>query len=153
MQLPKGVTGFYSARDDEPLTVETKAFTAFCYGVARSVDGKVLNVDTRQIVRNYYRADIQLANCSLYQILCNTYHPLIAIALEAQKGEIYPQFVDEPALSSALSAMGTFEVLSTQVLEMAPDKVNTALLGKAELEQVLYWKPEIIGQILFNHWD
>ncbi|MBC7881149.1 MAG: hypothetical protein H7Y37_07420 [Anaerolineae bacterium] len=153
MQLPKGVTGFYGRGEAEPPTVDTKQFTAVCHYAVRSIGGKVLKIDTAMIYRNYCRADIQFANGTLRQIVCNTYHPLIAIGLEAQEGEFYPHFVDEPALAAALSALGGFEVLNTQVLDVFPDTVNTALLGKAEREQVNYWKPDTIGKILFNHWD
>lgn len=26
-------------------------------------------------------------------------------------------------------------------------------LNSAELEQIAYWKPETVGQIIFNYWD
>jgi hypothetical protein len=155
MQLPKGVTGFYGRGEAAPTTVDTKAFTAVCHGAMRSVGGQVLKVkvDIFELFRNYFRVDVQLANGTVRQIVCNKYYPLLAIALEAQSGEAYPQFVDELNLATALSSLGEFEVLSAETLGAVPDIVNTALLGKAELEQVRYWNPESVGQILFNHWD
>jgi hypothetical protein len=154
MRLPKGVTGFYD-KGEAPLTVDTKAFAAVCHDAMRSVGGQVLKikVDSFELHRNYFRVDVQVANGTLRQIVCNKYYPLIAIALEAEDGEAYPRFVDEPNLATTLSAWGAFEVLSVETLGTVPDMINTALLGKAELEQVRYWKPELIGQILFNHWD
>jgi hypothetical protein len=157
MQLPKGVTGFYDRGEAAPPIVDTRVFTAVCHDAMRSIGGKVLKkvlkVDEIMMFRNYYRAHIQLANGTVRQIVCNKHHPLLAVALEATEVEGYPQFIDEPALASAFGALGIFEVLSTQVLDAVPDVVNTALLGKEELKQIDYWRPEAIGQILFNYWD
>ena len=30
---------------------------------------------------------------------------------------------------------------------------NDNYLNSAELEQVAYWKPERIGEVIFNYWD
>jgi hypothetical protein len=155
MQLQKGVTGFYDRGEAAPPIVDTKAFAAGCHDAMRSIGGHVLKikVDSFELFRNYFRIDVQLANGTVRQIVCNKYHPLLAIALEAEDGEAYPRFVDEPNLATALSAWGEFEVLSAETLGAVPDRINTALLGKAELKQVRYWKPKSVGQILFNHWD
>ncbi len=155
LRLPKGVTGFYDRGEAAPPIVDMRVFTAVCHDAMRSVGGQVLKikVDSFEPYRNYFRVDVQLANGTLRQIVCNKYYSLIAIALEAEDGEAYPRFADEPNLATALSSAGVFEVLSVETFCAVPDMINTALLGKAELEQVRYWKPELIGQILFNYWD
>ena len=31
--------------------------------------------------------------------------------------------------------------------------VDLSALDRAERDQIVHWKPETVGELLFNHWD
>ena len=62
-------------------------------------------------------------------------------------------FIDAPTLHAHFSPF--YQVLEKKALNK-PLNLSLAMktkLNKAELKQIEYWKPESIGQIIFNYWD
>ncbi|MCE4093293.1 hypothetical protein [Priestia megaterium] len=69
-------------------------------------------------------------------------------------------FIDDPALSKDF--MPLYKVLSKEELNEPLDirnskgKVsleNKNNLNSSELEQIFYWKPNTVGEVMFNFWD
>ncbi|MFC0213118.1 hypothetical protein ACFFK0_11745 [Paenibacillus chartarius] len=67
-------------------------------------------------------------------------------------------FMDAPQLSKELSRY--YQVVCSDELNVLLRYSGAELLldhkhelNKAELEQVKYWKPNTIGEIVFNFWD
>ncbi|MCM3588398.1 hypothetical protein M3182_22225 [Mesobacillus maritimus] len=99
---------------------------------------------------NFYKARVKMLNDEFY-ILLNEYYPYLAFASVVEFGNI--QFIDNPTLCASFSPY--YQVLGTKELH-APfnqDLVNQSELNVAEKKQLQYWKPETIGQIIFNYWD
>ena len=70
------------------------------------------------------------------------------------------KFIDEPDLikqfSSFYKVLGTKELNEPLSLRFGSKKSilqNANELNSAELEQIAYWKPEKVGEVIFNYWD
>ncbi len=83
--------------------------------------------------------------------MLNATYPLVGFAIENKKGEI--DFVHEPSLSSGFSKFGRYSVLSEQVLVQRITDESVEDLSEAEIDQMSYWKPTRVGEVIFNHWD
>lgn len=149
--LPKGITGF--APDDSPYTPATsfRAFKTVCHAAARRLYGRVISVTSceGQVTPNFHVAELHLRS-GVYFVLCNAYHPWLAAV--AQR----PTWMEGPFLDSAElqgAAWSGFRFLVPEQLEEPPTLEALRALGPDELAQFLYWKPERLGDVLFNFWD
>ena len=60
------------------------------------------------------------------------------------------RFVDESNLTTLF--MQFYRVLTVAELNKPLRQLDNGL-NQAEWEQIAYWKPERIGDIIFNYWD
>lgn len=148
MKLPYGVTGFFEA--EAPPETDGRLFKQLCFDFASRNSGKVINFKGPEYPANFYHAQIEIKDNQIY-ILLNQQYPYLVAASAVEFCNI--KFIDEPAIKEYFSPY--YQVLNTDELN-APFKsnlVNDTELNRAELEQIACWKPEIIGQIIFNYWD
>ncbi|MEU6559421.1 hypothetical protein [Nocardia nova] len=59
-------------------------------------------------------------------------------------------FVQAPELTTALSEQAGFEILTATELTRPFDAAAWPQLDRADIR---YWKPETVGDALFNYWD
>lgn len=150
MVLPEGITGFAErARDATPPTVDFKSFARACHLAARAESGSVERIEPARYPRNYHRAILRLGDATL-AVLCNAHFPWIAFA-EASD-DLPLRFTDAVALSTRFNDAIPCEVVDLSSLETHPDEAVLAGLSDAEHEQVRYWQPRRIGDIIFNLW-
>ena len=149
--LPKGVTGFDAPDEGVPV----KRFTEACHAAARQVRGRVQQVRAayEQVTPNFHEALVSLRDGSeTVRVLCNAHHTIVAFASPAaREGDVRLRFVDCPELAGVLS--GEFSILSTQEAGAGVSSDVVAQLGETELEQMRYWNPQRIGDVIFNYWD
>ncbi|NGY89580.1 hypothetical protein F3K44_02630 [Bacillus megaterium] len=91
-------------------------------------------------------------------MLLNAYYPFLALASTVEFQHI--NFIDDPALSKDF--MPLYKVLSKEELS-EPSNIrkskgklsleNKNKLNSSELEQIFYWKPKTVGEVIFNFWD
>ncbi len=62
-------------------------------------------------------------------------------------------FVEPVSLAGIFSTLTEFQPLDADWLATEPTPELLMDLGPAELEQVNYWKPQRIGELIFNYWD
>jgi len=88
---------------------------------------------------------------SPFFILLNEHYPFLAFAAAIEYGNI--QFTDIPALHDDFSPF--YQIMSKAELSKPFNLSLTrnSEIWSAELEQITYWKPETIGQTIYNHWD
>lgn len=150
MKLPNGVTGFYNSETNDPPQVDGKQFKQLCFDFAIRKGGKVIDFNTPQYPANFYLAQVEVLYNQFY-LLLNEHYPYLAFASAVEFGNI--KFVDEPILFeyfySFYKVIGTVE-LNTPFNQIPGEKNE---LNSAELRELTYWKPETIGEILFNYWD
>lgn len=148
MKLPNGVSGFYNSKANEPPLIDGKLFKQLCYHLTVSNGGKVLDSNLSHSSANFYKVQVEMFDFVFY-ILINKHYPYLAFAAAVDFGDI--QFVDIPALSKQFSHY--YHVLDTIELSVFIEGKHKSELNRAELQQISYWKPENVGQILFNFWD
>ena len=147
MILPRGITGFGSINTDPPLFLDEKAFCRMCHALAQENGGAVTEVDTDTAARNFYSAKLSRYDQSIF-VLQNVHYPYVAFAQRDTSGGFIwisqPEWLQLPE--------GSVRFLSPSELtrdwhdlcgELAPE----------DLEQIHYWNPQTVGEIVFNTWD
>jgi hypothetical protein len=80
--------------------------------------------------------------------------PLLAIARPPAEVDAGPlRFAEAPELAKALARNSPFRVLGIDELATSLGDVDLSLLADDERQQIRYWKPPTIGELLFNYWD
>ena len=147
MILPRGITGFWSVNTAPLPFLDEKAFRRMCHALAQKNGGIVTEVDTDTASRNFYSAKLSRYDQSVF-LLQNIHYPYMAYAQrDASGGFIWtspPEWLQLPEDS---------------VRFLSPAELNQdwrglcGELSSEELEQVNYWKPQTVGEIIFNTWD
>ena len=147
--LKSGISGFYLPDTIIPLTDEQE-FVEICYSMANDNQCSVKKHHFVDIETNYFAVEIEV-NDKTIVVLLNKHYPFVAFS--KMKDGFISNFIDSPAFKRNLCEF--YHVLSIEEL-MTPITLKTlqnSELNSAELNQIEYWKPNNIGEILFNHWD
>ena len=139
--LPNGITGFRNLKDSYIPEQEKRIFQRFCYSIATRYHCEVLSFDLDLASKNFYSAEIKAEQGRFY-LLENAYYPWIAFAKNLDFTKI--EFVESPFNLTDTSV----NVLTLPELEQSWHDI-VGKLNKAELEQIEYWKSNIIGDIIF----
>ena len=149
--IPKGVTGFDAPEEG----VQVKQFTAAIHDAARRAGCFVEQVRAAdgRVTPNFHEILVRLRDGTRkVRVLCNAHYPIVAFASPIEyEGDVRIRFVDCLELSDALSS--EFSVLSNQDACAPVSEETVALLSEVELKQIRYWRPQRIGDVIFNYWD
>ena len=155
MKLPNGVTGFYEKQNEPPLT-KGKAFKILCYNIIKSKGGRILEFK-EPTATNFYDVKVNVFN-EKFHILLNAHYPLLAFASFVENGDI--DFMDNPDLKKEFNpyynVLDRNELNEPIIIKPSSKKFtveNENDLNKAEWKQLAYWKPDRIGEVIFNIWD
>lgn len=147
MILPRGITGFWNGNTAPLSFLDEKAFCQRCYSIALENGGTVTELDTNTCPRNFYSAKLSRYDQSVF-ILQNIHYPYIAFAQRYTSG----RFVLISPPDWLQLSDGPVRVLSSN--ELNQDwRGLCGELSPEELEQIRYWNPQTVGEILFNTWD
>lgn len=145
--LPQGITGFWGADTEPPPFLDEKAFRQMCHALARKNGGTVAEADTDTSARNFYFAELSRYDDSIF-ILQNIHYPYVALARRDPSGGFIwtsqPEWLRLPEVP---------------VYFLSPDELNQDWRGLCrelspeEQEQIRYWNPRTVGEIIFNAWD
>lgn len=156
MKLPYGVTGFYETNHRQPPKMNGQSFKGLCFTLIMHHGGRILDFHEPQVT-NFFEVVVDVFHQRLH-LLLNKHYPLFACASWVEYQNMI--FMDEPRLSEAFRPY--YQVLGTQELneplyiqERSGEVVvkNENELNRAELQQIAYWKPKSIGEVLFHFWD
>lgn len=147
MILPRGITGFWSVNTAPPPLLDEKAFCRLCYSIAKENVGTVTELDTDTQPRNFYSAQIRRYDDFIF-ILQNIHYPYAAFAQIDLSGVFVlthpPEWLQLPE----------GQVCFLSLAELNQDwRGLCGELGPEELEQIHYWNPQTVGEIIFNTWD
>lgn len=147
MILPRGITGFWGVNTEPPPLLDEKAFRQMCCSIALENGGTVTELDTDTQPRNFYSAQIRKHDDFIF-ILQNIHYPYAAFAQRDASGAYVltstPEWLQLPE--------GQVRFLS--LAELNQDWRGLCQeLGPEELEQIRYWNPHTVGEIIFNTWD
>ncbi|MEU4556478.1 hypothetical protein [Micromonospora violae] len=149
MKLQPGATGF-----DPPPGVPAglRAFTAVCHQAARAIDATITGVTPAGVTPTFHTFDIADDQHHI-AVLRHTTVPFIAFARPHANGDVMVRFVDHPGLAAALTNLTDAQALTTQQLRAPLAQVDLSALSPHEHDQITYWKPTTVGELLFNFWD
>ena len=147
MILPRGITGFWSVNAAPLPLLDEKAFRQMCHTLSRKNGGAVTEVDTDTAIRNFYSAKVSRYGQSVF-VLQNIHYPYAAFAQRDTSGGFIwisqPEWLQLPE--------GSVRFLSPS--ELTRDWHDLCgELSPEELEQIRYWDPQTVGEIIFNTWD
>lgn len=147
MILPKGITGFGGVDTAPPPHLDEKAFCQMCYFIAMENGGTVTELDTDTYPRNFYSAKLSRYDDAVF-ILQNIHYPYIAFA----QWDAASRFI-------LISPPDWLQLSDDPVRVLSPNELNQDWhglceeLSPEELEQIRYWNPQTVGEIVFNTWD
>ena len=147
MILPRGITGFGSINTVPPLFLDEKAFCRMCHALARENGGAVTEVDTDTAIRNFYSAKVSRYGQSVF-LLQNIHYPYAAFAQRDTSGGFIwisqPEWLRLPEIPVRFLNLAELNQSWRGLCgELAPE----------DLEQIRYWNPQTVGEIVFNTWD
>ena len=147
MILPRGITGFWSVNEVPPPCLDEKVFYRMYHALAQKNGGVVTEVDTNTAARNFYSAKLSRYDQSVF-LLQNIHYPYIAFAQRDASSRFvliappeWLQLPDGPVRFLSLSELN--QDWRGLCGELSPE----------ELEQIRYWNPQTVGEIIFNTWD
>ena len=149
--LPKGVTGF----DAPEKGVLVQKFTAACHAAMRQAGGRVQHVRSARdhVISSFHEAlVIPRYSTDGIRVLCNAHYPIVAFATPAERdGDVRLEFIDCPEIADAMRSEFTVVSKAEACAGVADELVGH--LSDDELHQMQYWKPQRIGDVVFNYWD
>ncbi len=148
MNLPNGITGFYDSEANKPPQIDGQLFKQLCFSIASLHSGNILDFKAPHYPANFYCAQVNIFD-NLFSILLNEHYPYLAFASVNENTTF--TFIDVPFLHAYFSPF--YYLLDTTILNKPFTPLLNTELNSTELEQIAYWKPKTIGQIIFNKWD
>lgn len=147
MVLKRGITGFYNFKEEIILN-DSYQFKLICIKFIEKNRGQLIEFNLSQLEKNFYYAKCLVNDKHLY-ILLNAYYPFIAFASSVGYGSI--KFID---INIPVYPLETkYQILNISKLSKQYDIEDLKSLSKIEIEQINYWKPVTVGEIIFNYWD
>lgn len=156
--LPRGITGFAPERTPLPW-IDVGLYKKMCYAAANAIGAHVTQVVSAegQVARNFHVVEMEVEGTRLL-VLGNAHYPWLALA---EPGPVLsglpPIFAGwwqgSARLVHALQAHPAVVVLDPAALEQWPTPELLRELSDTEVRQVRGWKPQRLGDIVFNTWD
>lgn len=146
--MQPGVTGFSIASEDWG-EQSNKKFEVYLFEAIRSDNGKLIRKELPINNRNYYTYQIQNRTKN-YHILFHSVYPFVAFASVVDGAGI--KFIDGPESMESIFTQA-YKVLTKQLLEQTLLKDHIKTLREYEQEMIEYWRPETIGEVIYNYWD
>lgn len=149
--LCSGITGFQPAP-----SVDESEFKQICYSLFGS---KVLDYIEDRTAKNFYECVVKVED-RIVHVLLNGQYPFIAFTSARELDVNYFSFINEPELSKMFKQY--YKVLNCNQLGepfryiKKGKKIivkNENSLHQGELEQLVYWQPKTVGEVVFNYWD
>ncbi|MBB6170468.1 hypothetical protein HNR23_000528 [Nocardiopsis mwathae] len=101
---------------------------------------------------SFHGAEVERRGSTLV-IACHTLLPLFALAKPPSVNAMNLEFVWHAELGRALRTVCRFTVLKPEEPAVPVERADLSLLGAVEREQIRYWKPATVGEIVFDQWD
>ena len=111
------------------------------------IAGAVRSLDHDLSGKNFYAARLELCHTPCV-LLVNAHHPYGAFAPSLDP---WPPFFWDPPVDPAPFLPEVQWMTAAQLQQDWHGAVGE--LGEAEIEQIRYWNPRTVGEILFNFWD
>lgn len=154
MEFPRGITGVRHFKDPPSPQSDLQLFRTHCFTAARVFGGTIRRSESKKFGESA-NFEMQILDLSSGQVvvLLNAHYPMLAFAKPSRGDGGQFQFVDHSGLAKQFSAFDVYQVLAAAELN-EPVKDNACChLTIPEREQIKYWRPGRVGDLLFNRWD
>jgi hypothetical protein len=101
---------------------------------------------------NYAMASIQFSDTGV-AVLVNQIRPVLAFAKYPHEGQIIFEYIDCPKLADAFLGIGEYTIATSEDLSRPLLREMCTDLSPWEREQVRYYRPQRVGDVIFNFWD
>jgi hypothetical protein len=153
MLLLDGISGFHY---HELAEVDSSQFKKLCHSRANMNHGKLVSFEKPNESQNFYKAELEWNSERIFQLL-NSSYPILAFASSVEYFNI--KFSEHPDSNLIEVFRNDFTIATVEEL-VAPLKIdernqavlNNNNLNKSELSQVFYWKPNTVGEVVYNFW-
>jgi hypothetical protein len=156
LELPRGITGVGHKDDPTLPDCDLAAFRRHCRAAARALNGRVVDMEApfRGTVTNFARVVLELPTGRV-AVLLNAHFPVVAFAEPPVEGELSMRFIfiDAPGLAEVFRNFEIYEVVSVSELAAPLTSERCQRLAAAERKHMEYWRPECVGEVVFNFWD
>ena len=149
MRLPPGATG---SGPPPGAPVDLKAFTGICHYAARTIGATVTGVTAGGVTPTFHTIALT-ADRQDIEVLRHTVVPFIAFARPRPDEDLAITFVDHPALGAAITGLTDVHVCTVAELDTSLSRADLSALRPVEHDQIRYWQPATVGEVLFNFWD
>lgn len=143
--LKRGITGFYEKCDSCLNETDFREFRRICYLLQTATDFKIKSTVNTEYA-SYFSAEFTDGKSKIYFLL-NKYFNV---------GGFTDNLIFGDKIFTDINLDGNYltecEIVPAVVLNSAFSETKHDL-SKCELEQVKYWKPFSVGNIIFNEWD
>jgi hypothetical protein len=79
--------------------------------------------------------------------------PLLAFAAPRSDNEAMLTFLDHHDLAAAINEVSDLQIMTAHQLSTPLTQTDLSDLHSSEHEQINYWRPRTVGELLFNFWD
>ncbi len=150
--LKKGITGFFKKENIKKHTeIQIKDFIKnikFPYIL-------IGEIESPNHSSNYYRFTILKQNKNeKFDLLINSCFWIIA-GIKSESSWMNLDFIDiDSNLSEQLTNQNAeLQILNKELLDSIIPEEEINILDKSEIDQIIYWKSETYGEIIFNGYD
>ena len=160
--LPRGVTGFFAAGSPPGGGgVPLSTLAAWGHAAARALGATVEGPFPAAVTPNFHQLALNGNGRTeppwSVAVLCNACYPIVAFARSLSDGDA-PDFLPPDApptrLREVWESFGPRPEVWTRDRLLAPLSPHLVRdLDATELRQFKYWRPETVGDVVFNHWD
>ncbi len=129
---------------------EPRELSRIAHAVALRTGGRVLSVEAADAGRSFHAARLRRRGGE-FEILAHALLPLLALAEARGDGDMTLAFRDLQGVEP--TGWTPYRLLSADELGTPIDRADLGELSAGELEQIRYWGPGTVGEVLFNFWD
>lgn len=144
--LPQGVTGFDSPRNIRPWSSIRKPIIQAIYDSKASIIAE-FPCDTAA-EPNYH-----FIQTSVVSILVHESFPFLAFTSSTDVPYLEIDFCEWPSFNQSILDITGWKILPIDFLNLPITEQITENLSSTEHNQIRYWKPKKIGDLIFNNWD
>ena len=152
MILPRGISGFRYHLDPELPSVDYAALKGACYEAARRFGADVELHKRPGYECNFFSIGIKTQTDRVW-LLCNRLFPYVSLSRPIEEGSQCIEFSDSGILDEFRDDGSPWIALASDDANVPLTPDSTAELANAEVEQIDYWRPKTVGEIIYNFWD
>ena len=149
--MKRGITGFWASIDKPPTEHTEAELNTVVHTIAHLTNSRLLKEYEAPTTVSTYRVYTLERNGQMYYVCLHQFEYVCVVASYVAPHQV--QWIDDPLVQQVIDSLPRWEYWTVEQLERPMKDDWLQPLSKVEREQVNYWKPTTIGELLFNDWD